>query len=107
MAIVIVIIALVLTVAAFFVKSGMLYAICIPAWLICTFYLYNITWPVENSYMAVATASFGVLMTIMMMALTAMHYIGNRSAEPTYDEEKAANLRKIYGITHKKNPWED
>ncbi len=107
MAIIVVIIALTLTIAAFFIKSGMLYAVSIPAWLISTFYLFNISWPPENSYMAIATAMFGVLMTIMMLAITAMHYVGNQSTEPTYDEEKASNAARIRKLTHRKEPWEN
>lgn len=96
-----------LTIAAYVVKSGMLYAICIPAWLFFTFYMFNINWTANNPYLPTAIAAFGVLMTIIMMATTAMHYIGNRSSEPTYDEEKAANAAKIYRLTHKKSSWED
>ncbi len=102
----IVLLVLGLTIAAFFIKSGMLYAACIPAWFIFTFVAFNVNWPTENPYIPTAIAVFGVAMTILMVAVTGMHYVGNQSSEPTYDEEKAANLRKIYSLTHKRQPWE-
>lgn len=98
----IVILVLGITAASFFIKSSMLYSACIPAWLVFTFVAYNVTWPVENTYVPTAIAMFGIAMTILMMAVTIMHVIGNQSSEPTYDEEKAANLRKIFQITNRR-----
>lgn len=99
----IIILVLGLTALAFIMKSGMLYIVCIPAWLIFTFYMFNQTWPGENTFLPEAIAIFGVVMTIVLLATTVMHYLGNRSSEePTYDEEKAANLKKIYNLTRKK-----
>lgn len=103
----IIILVLGLTALAFFLKSGMLFAMCVPAWLFFTFYMFNINWTGDNTYLPTAIAVFGVLMTVILTATTAMHYLGNKSSEPTYDEEKAANLRKIYKLTHRKLPWED
>ncbi len=103
----IVVLVLGLTIAAFFIKSGMLYVVCVPAWLIFTFIAFNTSWPGENTYLPTAIAIFGVAMTILMMATTVMHYVGNQSSEPSYDEEKASNAARIYKLTHNKSPWED
>ncbi len=102
-------IVVLLTITAFALKIGMLYAASIVAWLITTFLLWNQTWPTGNTYIQTAVTLFGALMIIIMTAATIMSYLswsrGRRKSGPTDEEEQASYKKTVYGITKKKDRW--
>jgi Na+/melibiose symporter-like transporter len=103
-------IALFMTVLAFWVKNGMLYAAGIVLWLVEGFLLYNIDWPTGNTYFQLAVIFVCLIFVIIMVAQTIIHYLSwRRSRQPrefTDDEIQATHRRKVLSITKKKDPWE-
>ena len=99
-----------ITILAFALKNGMLYAACIIFWIVTGFILYNLTWPAGNTFYAYAAILVCLAMTIVMVAATIMRYLewskGRQPHVPTDEETQAAYRRQVYKATHRKGPWE-
>ncbi len=104
------VIAISLTITAFVLKIGMLYAVSIAAWTIETFLLGNQIWPAGNTYIQTATLFFGTIMIIVMAAATIMYYVNwareRRIAGPSDEVLQEDYKRQVYKLTHKKDRWE-
>jgi hypothetical protein len=98
-----------LTVLAFALKSGLLYAIGIATWLVVGYGLYNLTWPAGNTFLNYASILVCILMTIVMTVQTLNYFLfSRRVADPGDEQVQADYRRKVYKITRKKtNFWDE
>jgi len=100
-----------ITILAFVIKNGMLYAASIIFWTISGFVLANLTWPAGNTYLVYASILVCLSMVIVMTVTTLMYYInwnkGRRTYAPTDEEEQASYRKQVYKITRKKKDMWD
>jgi len=91
----IIVVILTLMVLAFAKDSAILHMVCIPAWFIGGYVLYNQTYA-NNTYIPTAVMLLSFAMVIVHIAVLITRYLGKRIEPPTYDEEKTALRDRLF-----------
>jgi uncharacterized membrane protein len=99
------VVVLTLTVLAFIKGTALLHAVCMAAWFVVGYVLYNLTYS-GNTYIPTAAMLLSLGMVIVHMALTITIVIGRRTKSMTYDDEKDELRKKIFKMKRKeKEDW--
>ena len=99
-------ITLVLTVSAFVLKNALIHMVCVIAWLLLGFCLWNSSWPEDNTYLPMAAMLLALSMTIVCLVNVVNHYLGLRTEPPTHDSIQDEYRRKILDVTRRREPRE-
>jgi len=99
-------IVLVLTTMAFVLKNALLHMVCIVGWLLFGFYMWNVNWPEDNTYLPMATMLLALSMVIVHLVYVVNHYLGLRTEPPTHTSIQDDYRKKVLDITRRRGPRE-
>lgn len=111
----IIILVVSLTVVAFWKYRPELFSLSTLAWIGLAYYLFNLTYPEGNTYLATAfgvVGMAGAIVNAVFIYLSAIKLRDERrAARPkklTYNEKKAANKERIKNLTtlRRRSPWD-
>ena len=93
---------LALTIMAFVFKNAILHLVCVIAWLVFGFAMYNQPWPTGNTYLGIAFMLLSLSMVIVNLIIALNHYLGQRTVPPTHEEIQSAHRIKVLQLTTRK-----